>query len=174
MMAQRDHSAALSRPMADWRAQARERWLALAPRERYGLAIGLAIVAIALVWLVAIQPAWHTLRSAPAELDALEAQWQQMQRLAGESRELRTAAPVPQAQSAAALRAATERLGAQAKLSQAGERATLNLSGVSGAQLGAWLVEARSAARARVVEAQLTRGPQGYSGNVVVTLGGGA
>jgi general secretion pathway protein M len=114
------------------------------------------------------------LRSAPAELDALEAQWQQMQRLAGESRELRTAAPVPQAQSAAALRAATERLGAQAKLSQAGERATLNLSGVSGAQLGAWLVEARSAARARVVEAQLTRGPQGYSGNVVVTLGGGA
>ena len=40
--------------------------------------------------------------------------------------------------------------------------------------LAAWLAEVRSAARARVVEATLTRGPQGYSGSVVVALGGAA
>jgi general secretion pathway protein M len=131
-----------------------------------------ALVGLAIVWLVAVQPAWRTVRSAPAEADALEAQWQHMQRLAAESKELRATPPVPPAQSAAALRAATERLGTQGRLTLAGERATLTLSGVSGAQLGAWLVETRSAARARVVEANLTRGPQGYNGSVVVALGG--
>ena len=163
---------ALPRPADQLRAQAGERWRALAPRERQSVAIVAALVGLALVWLLAIQPALRTLRSAPAEADALEAQWQQMQRLAAESKELRAAPPVPQAQSAAALRAATERLGAQGKLTLAGDRATLTLSGASGAQLGAWLAEARSAARARVVEAQLTRGPQGYNGSVVVALGG--
>ena len=171
-MAERD--AALPRPMADLRQQAMQRWQALAPRERQGVTIVLALVAVALFWLLAVQPAWRTLRTAPAEADVLEAQWQQMQRLAAESKELRAAPPVAPAQSAAALKAATERLGTQGRLTLAGERATLTLSGASGSQLGAWLVEARSAARARVVEAQLTRGPQGYSGSVVVALGGGS
>jgi general secretion pathway protein M len=172
-MAERD-GVALPQPMADLRQQALRRWQALAPRERRGVAIGAALIAVALVWLVAIQPAWRSLRSAPAELATLETEWRQMQRLAAESRELRDTAPVPPAQSSAALRAATERLGPQARLTQAGERATLTLNGVTGAQLGAWLVEARSAARAHVVEAQLTRGAQGYSGSIVVTLGGAA
>jgi general secretion pathway protein M len=171
-MAERD--AALPRPMADLREQATQRWRTLAPRERQGVSIVLALVAVTLLWLLAVQPAWRTLRTAPAEADALEAQWQQMQRLAAESKELRAAPPVAPAQSAAALKAATERLGAQGRLTLAGERATLTLSGASGSQLGAWLVEARSAARARVVEAQLTRSPQGYSGSVVVALGGGS
>ena len=97
-----------------------------------------------------------------------------MQRLAAESKGCAPPRRCRRPQSAAALKAATERLGAQGRLALAGERATLTLSGASGSQLGAWLVEARSAARARVVEAQLTRGPQGYSGSVVVALGGGS
>lgn len=168
-----DESAGAAR-LGDLRTQARERWAALAPRERLGVALGAALLALAALWLVAVQPAWRTLRSAPAEADALEAQWQQMQRLAAESRELRGTVPVSAAQSAEALRAATERLGAQGRLTVAGDRATLTLSGASGAQLAAWLAEVRSAARARVVEATLTRGPQGYNGSVVVALGGAA
>ncbi|HSN32659.1 MAG TPA: type II secretion system protein GspM [Ideonella sp.] len=160
--------------IAELRSQARQRWVAFAPRERAGLAAGGVLVALALVWLVAVQPAWRTLREAPAEADVLEVQWQQMQRLAAESRELRAAVPVSAAQSAEALRAATERLGTQGRLAVAGDRATLTLAGASGAQLAGWLAEARSAARARVVEATLTRGPQGYSGSVVVALGGAA
>jgi general secretion pathway protein M len=38
--------------------------------------------------------------------------------------------------------------------------------------LQGWLGEVRSAARARPVEAQLTRGPKGYAGTLVLTLGG--
>ena len=61
------------------------RWAALPARERRLLLIaGSALLAL-IVWLAAIQPAWRTLRAAPAQLDTLEAQWQGMQRLAGEA-----------------------------------------------------------------------------------------
>ena len=119
-----------------------------------------------------MQPAWRTLREAPIEIDRLEAQLQRMQRQAAEVRELRATPPVPAAQSVEALRAATQRLGERAKLSLAGDRATVTLSGIEGEQLRDWLAEVRTGARARPVEVQLTRAGQGFNGNVVLALGG--
>jgi len=97
-----------------------------------------------------------------------------MQRQASEARDLRAIAPLASAQSVAALRAASDALGAAGRLQLSGDRATLTLSGANGTQLRDWLTEARSAARARPVEANLTRGPQGYSGSIVVALPAGA
>ena len=169
------NTAAKSKPgplnaqLAPWLA----RWAALPVRERRLLLIaGLGLVAL-LLWLVAIQPAWRTLRSAPAQLDALEVQWQGMQRLAAEARELRGATPMSTEQSAQALKAATSRLAEQGRLSLQGDRAVLTLNNASTAQLRDWLAEARSGARARPLEANLSRAAQGYSGTLVVSLGGG-
>lgn len=148
------------------------RWRALAPRERRYLAWGVAVVLCVAVWMLAIQPALRTLREAPARLDQLDAQLQQMQRLAAESASLRAAPPVAPAQAAAALKSASERLGDKARLVLQGDRATLTLTGVASEALGAWLQEARSTARARPLEVQLLRNPQGFSGKVVVGLGG--
>jgi len=78
------------------------------------------------------------------------------------------------AQAMTALKAASGRLGDKAKLSVQGERAVLTLTGVGTEQLRGWLAEARSGARARPVEASLTRGPVGYSGSIVVAIGGAA
>ena len=148
------------------------RWQALAPRERTGVSIAAAVFGALLLWLVAVQPAWRTLREVPAQIDALDVQLQQMQRLAGEARELRAQPVVGSAQAEAALRASTERLGSAAKLTLQGDRATLQLTGVPGPALAVWLAETRSAARARPVEAALTRGAAGFSGSVVLALGG--
>ena len=52
------------------------RWRALAPRERVLVGAAAALLGLYLVFALAIQPAWRTLRSAPAQLDALEAEWQ--------------------------------------------------------------------------------------------------
>ena len=134
--------------------------------------IVLGVVALFLVWIVAVQPALRTAREAPTQLDRLDAQYQQMQRVAAESGALRSAPRVSPAQAALALKAATERLGDRAKLTLQGERATVTLTGVSAEALRAWLGEARSGARARPVEAQLQRGAQGYSGTLGLTLGG--
>jgi general secretion pathway protein M len=160
--------------LSNARMQLRARWQALSLRDRRLVTLAAVVIGLFLVWTVAVQPAWRTVREAPTKLDQLDTQLQQMQRLAAESRELRNASPLSTEQSGDALKASTERLGERARLSLQGERAVLTLSGVSGEQLRTWLTEARSGARARPVEAQLSRGSQGYSGTVIVAIGGSA
>ena len=166
---------ALPAPLAAARTQALATWSGMAPRERLGASAAIAVIGLLLVWMIAVQPALRTLREAPAKIDALDAQLQIMQRLAGEARELRGAAPVSAAQAADVLKSATDRLGDKGRITILGDRATLTLTGgVSGERLRGWLGEARSGARARPIDAQLTRGPQGYAGTIIVTLPGGA
>jgi general secretion pathway protein M len=151
--------------------QAAEAWRSLAPRER--LLVGSAALAVALlaVWLLALRPALGTLRQAPQQLDALDRQLQTMQRLAGEARELRAAPAISAAQAKAALEAASSRLGAKARLVMQGERAVLNVTDLGGEALRGWLQEVRAGARARPIEATLTRTAQGYTGSIVLVLG---
>ena len=163
---------ALPPAVSAWQGAFRARWVAMAPRERRLVSLGGAALLLVLAWLLLVAPAWRTVREAPARIDRLDAQLQQMQRLAAEGRELKNTAPLPAAQAAIVLKAATDRLGERAKLSVQGERAVLTLTGVSGEQLRSWLAEARSGARARPVEAQLSRNAQGYNGTLVLSLGG--
>jgi general secretion pathway protein M len=153
--------------------QARARWRSFAPRERVALAVGAALLALFIVWSLLVAPAWRVSREAPVELDRLEAQLQQMQRIAADAKTLKGAPPVSAAQAVEPLKAATARLGGKASLVFQGDRATLTLNGVSGEALRDWLGEARSAARARPTDVQLTRSGDGYSGQVVVSLGAG-
>ncbi len=150
-----------------------QRWQALSPRDRSALQLAAAVLLLGLLWALAVQPAWRTLQRAPAEREALDAQWQAMQALATEASALRATPPVGVAQASEALQAATAKLGDQAQLTLQGERAVLKLNGVGTAALSNWLAEARAGARARPIEATLNRGPQGYSGSLVVSLGGG-
>jgi general secretion pathway protein M len=71
------------------RAAWHDRWQALAPRERRAVAAAAAVLAAYALWAFAVQPAWRTVRTAPAQLAALDAEWQAMQRLATEARSLR-------------------------------------------------------------------------------------
>lgn len=158
---------------AERRQQLSLRWQALAPRERAMIGWAAAALGALLLWLVAVQPALRSLREVPAQIDAVDAQLQAMRALAAETTGLRGATPVSTAQAVAALTAATERLGSKGRLAVQGDRATLTLTAVDTDALRTWLELARSAARARPVEAQLSRGPTGYTGSLVVTLGAG-
>lgn len=162
---------------APWTARLgawRERWRGLGARERRLVLVAAGVLGAFVLWVVALQPAWRTLRDAPAQRDVLERQLQDMRVLAAEAQQLRSAPALGREQSAAALRAASDRLGNKARLSLQGDRAVLTLNGLSSAQLREWLAEARAGARARPVEAQLSRGAQGFSGSIVLVLGGGA
>jgi general secretion pathway protein M len=152
------------------RAQFARRWAALAPRERLMVRVATTVVALGLGWATLVQPALSTLREVPPRIDAIDAQLQQMQHLAGEAKELRALPPVQPEQARTALQAATDRLGPNAKLALQGDRAVLTLTGVPGPALVAWLGEARSAARARPDEARLSAGAGGYVGTIAVTL----
>jgi len=154
------------------REQLARRWAGLAPRERRAVTLVALVVGLFIVWVALVQPAWRTVRDAPAALDRLDAQQQELQRLAAEVRELRGAAPVSAPQAGEALKAATSRLGDTGKLVLRGDSAVLTLNGAGAEGLQAWLNEARSAARARPVEMQIQRAAQGYSGTLTVTLPG--
>ncbi len=146
-------------------------WRGLAARERRLLVAGAAVLALGLLWAVGVAPAWRTLQRAPVDLEALELQLQNMRALAAEAQQLRATPAVPPEQAAAVLKAATERLGAKAKLSLQGDRAVLTLTALEPGALTAWLAEVRSGARARPLEANLTRAGAGYSGTLVLGLG---
>jgi general secretion pathway protein M len=158
--------------MNDLLAALRARWRALPGRERRGVALAATVLLLYAIWALAVQPAWRTLTTAPVELDALEAQLQAMQRLAAEATELRATPPVNLEQASAALQAATARLGDKGRLTMQGDRAVLTLTGAGTRVLSDWLVEARSGARARPVEATLTRAGSGYNGTLVLAIGG--
>ncbi len=170
-------TATLPRPkpasrLGNLMAPLRQRWQAMAPREQriagwLGWAIGLV-----LLWFIGVAPAWTSYRTAPARIDQLDAQLQQMQRLAGEATTLRALPPVGGLQAQAALKTATDTLGAAARLQLGGDRATVTFTNATGTQVRDWLAETRSAARTRPIEANLTRGPQGYSGSVIVQMPG--
>ncbi len=154
------------------KAQAKLQWDSLGERERLALQLVAWVLGALLIWLIAVKPGMRTLRQAPEQLATLEAQLQDMQALAQEVRELRATPAVPAALAIQALQAASEHLGPGAQLSLSGDRAILNLNGVSAPALQAWLGEVRSAARAKPLEAKLQRGPQGYSGSIVLGLNG--
>jgi len=147
-------------------------WAGMAARERRLLAGAGALVALALVWLVGVQPAWRTLRSAAAERAVLDAQWQAMQRMAAEAQTLRAAPPLAPGLALQALQQATGRLGPAARVTLQGDRAVLTFSGVQGDALLQWLAEARRGARAKPVEANLKDDDGGLSGTLIVSLGG--
>lgn len=158
--------------LATLRQQAGTWWQARTSRERQAVLLVALVIGLFVIWSLLVQPALRTAREAPEQLDRLEAQYQQMQRIAGEASALRGATRVSPTQASAALKAATDRLGNNARLTLQGDRATLTITGgISTDALRAWLNEARSGARARPIDAQLQRGPTGYTGSIGLTLG---
>jgi general secretion pathway protein M len=162
---------ALRERMQPWLEPAQAAWRARPVRDRIALiAMGL-VIGVFIVWSLFVAPAFSTLRSAPAQLESLDTQLLQMRGMAAEVRELRNTTPIAAAQAGVAIKAAVERQGDKVRLSLQNERALLTLQGASPEQLRALLVEARSAARARPLEAQLARGPAGFTGTLVFGLG---
>jgi general secretion pathway protein M len=157
-----------------WLEPALVRWRGLSPRDRSLAAFGAAILMGYAAWSLGIAPALKTLRQAPVQLAALDGELQAMQRLAAEAATLKAQPPLPPSQAAAALKAASDRLGDAARISVQGERAVLTFKGLGADALQQWLGEVREGARARPVEAQFTRDVNGFAGSVTVTLGGGS
>jgi general secretion pathway protein M len=170
-------SAKLQALRAAWSARSepvRRWWQTLAPREQRGFVWAVAALALLLVVMVFVRPAWRTLQDAPKQLTEVESQLQHMQQLAREAQQLKATPAVSLAQSTDALKASADRMGAVARLNLQGAQASVTFNGVTPEAFTDWLREVRTVARVRVGEAQLARTGTTYSGTVLVTLGGGA
>ena len=157
--------------LSDTRTQLTARYAALEPRDRQMVALIVGVLGFLIVWLIFVRPAWNTLDDAPALRAQADAQLLQMQAIANEAKQWRALPPVPQPVAEQVLKSATDDLGGKAKLAVQGERATLSVTGINGEDLRKWLIQARGGARARPIEATLTRAGDGYNGTLVVAIG---
>jgi general secretion pathway protein M len=134
------------------------RWQALSEREQRLLTWGAVLLAVAMVWWVALAPALRTLREAPAQQAALDAQWQQLQELQAQARSLQQQPRMTQAEALRALQQTSAELwGAKVQIQTTGDRSTVTLQSVSAQALGDWLAQVRTRARAVPQQAHLKR-----------------
>ena len=140
--------------------QLRARWAALAMRERRMVAWAVALVALALLWWIALAPALRTLAAAPAEHAQLDAQLQQMATLQNRAKALQSQPRLARDDAMRALETSVrEGLGPNnAQLMTAGgDGATVTLRAAPANTLAQWIAQARGNAHAVPREAHLTR-----------------
>ncbi|HET8746065.1 MAG TPA: type II secretion system protein GspM [Ramlibacter sp.] len=150
----------------------RQRWSALAPREQALVGAAAAVVALALLWWIALGPAIGTLREAEAQHRALDAQLQQMRRLQAQAQAMQSQPRQGRDEAVRQLEAAIrDHLGTTARYTIAGERVTVTLLNTPPEGLARWLTQVRSNARALPGEARLAHNASGgWDGTLVVTL----
>lgn len=168
-LARRDTRAA---PASGAATRLRAAWARLDPRERRLSALAAAVVALALLWLLALAPALRTLRQAETQRTELAAQTQHLQQLRSEAESLKALPKLGRDDALRALEAAVkQRLGASAQLSVVGDRANVVLKQTPADALAQWLADARANARANPVEARLTRAGDNAPGAPVLWNG---
>jgi general secretion pathway protein M len=139
------------------------RWNGLASRERSLIAAAVAVVVVALVWLVGLSPALNKLRSAQQAAPQVQAQLQLMRAQASEAASLKAQRSLSYDESLRALESAVKTLGAGASLSVSNERASVSLRGVGGDALTQWLAQVRANARLVPTELKLQQAPASAS-----------
>jgi general secretion pathway protein M len=150
----------------------RARWAALAPREKAMVAGAGAIIVLALVWMIFIGPALATLHSADAQRRALDTQLSRMVALQSQAQAMQSQPKIGRDETLRQLELSVrQRLGTAGRMTIAGDRVTVALTGAPADTLAQWLAQARAAAHALPAEAHINRNASGtWEGNIVLTL----
>ena len=150
----------------------KQKWARLAPREQQLVAGAVGLVAAAVLWWLLLAPPLTVMRASEAQHRTLDGQLQRMRGLQAQAQALQSQ-PRQTAEEATRLLEATvrEKLGATARMTIAGERVTISLTGAAPEALAHWLTQARTNARALPAEARLTRTAAGlWDGTLVLAL----
>lgn len=149
----------------------KSRWQAASRREQRSLMLALGVVALALLWWLALAPALAVWRSADTQRLALEAQLQQMLGLQAQARALQALPTLNAPETRRALEEALKPLGAGAQMTQQMDRLNVTLKAVPAQALAQWLAACRQNAHLVPLEARLRRSGAGvWDGSVVFAL----
>ncbi|MGE8320022.1 MAG: type II secretion system protein GspM [Comamonas sp.] len=164
----------------------RQRWQALAPRERRLVSIAALLVVLAVLWWLLLAPAIATLRGAPAEHQRLDQQLAEMQALETQARQLQGGTRLSATQALQQVESSlAQQLGKSATLARQGDRITVTLTNAAAAPLQQWLAQVRANAHAVPLDMRITRGtasagkadakadaaaPSHWSGSIVFSL----
>ncbi len=156
----------------NWRSVLRTRWQAVSRREQRLLLLGFGLVALALLWWLALAPALAVLKNADGQHRALEQQLQQMQRLQAQAKALQALPTLDATESRRALEASLKALGSAVQLSAQVDRMLITVKGLEAAALAQWLANVRQNARLLPTEAHLKQTSTAglWDGTLVFTL----
>ncbi|MEY4346214.1 MAG: hypothetical protein RL032_2046 [Pseudomonadota bacterium] len=139
-------------------------WAERDAREKKLLASAALLMALAVVWLVAVAPALKTLHQFDAKHSTQEAQLNTMRTLQAQAQTLQAQPQLSASAANQALQAATEKaFGTQADITLGNGSATVQLRNVSPNALAQWLANVRSQAHATPMQARISRGTAGNS-----------
>ncbi|GGH62536.1 hypothetical protein GCM10010975_27360 [Comamonas phosphati] len=154
-------SASLAAPLAQALQPLRARWQQLAAREQNLVLAAGAVVALALLWSLAVAPALHSLGTAPARHAQADQQLQRMLKMQAQAQQLRQHAPSqpqPVGNTQALLQQSLQaELGASAKMQWLGNRAQVTLTAAPASALARWLAQVRDNTHAAASEMKLSR-----------------
>ena len=122
-----------------WQKILLARWIALAARERLGLALAGGVVTLGLFWGVLIAPAQRNRQAADTQMAALALQLDRMQALQARAKALQAQPVIAPQEALNALQTAVVSLGKNGSLLVGGEIATLTLKQVNASTLAQWL-----------------------------------
>jgi len=149
-------------------------WLRASAREQVALRIAATLLVLALVWWVGLQPALKTLKNARTQAPVVRAQYEQMLQLQAQAAAMRAQVQQPVSDPKAALQDSISALEKNARVSLAGERATVSFKQARPADLALWLEQVRLKAHSSVLEMHISQAAGLWSGSVVVQLPSGA
>jgi general secretion pathway protein M len=141
--------------LGSFQSALRQAWAQRQPREQKLLALGAAVLVLAALWQLGLAPALRTWQEAPTQQARLDQQTQAMRQLQAQAKKLQQPLTVSRNESVQWLEQNLAELGAGAKISMQGERATLSLEAAPAEALARWLSQARERALALPVQAQL-------------------
>jgi general secretion pathway protein M len=147
----------------------------LQPRERRLVIAALCIIALALLWWVAIAPALHTYRHSTSAHAQLDAQIAKMQALANQAQALKALPSPSNAKAKEWLDSNAKKLSTNANVAILGNQAQMRFQNVQPQALVSWLAEARSSAGLRVLQASWNKtssavGTLAWSGDMALEM----
>ena len=157
-----------------FKAKLATRWQSLSSREQRGLRwLGL-LLAIAILWLVAIDPALQTLRDSDTRRAQISTQQGRMLALQVQAQALQQRTPMSRDEALRTLQSLSANPSLQ--LAVQGDRVSVQLNAVSATALATWLAQVRNQAQALPIEAHVTRDADAgkpaatWSGSLVLRL----
>jgi general secretion pathway protein M len=145
-------------------------WHQRPAREQTLLQLSGLLVAMALLWALALAPALRTLRTFDTQRAAQAAQLQTMLRLQAQAQALQAVPPLSQAAAQALQLSVQQAWGASADMVVRGDNASVTLRNVTAESLAQWLASARTNARCTPLQTHLTRTTAGWSGTLQMAL----
>ena len=155
----------------------RARWQALSSSEQRSLS-GLAwVLCLALVYSVALSPAWQTLKHSQAQREQLSQQLAQMQALQAQAQALQQRTPLSRDEALRTLQSLSNSAGSGLQLTVQGERVSVQVKALPASALAQWLRLVRTQAQCLPVEAHLNQAssaspgaPLSWNGTLVLSL----